>query len=258
VIKVKHFVIVFVIGLWQLTSALSEAGSSGISHRRIRLERGGSLDIVVVEKGSAKVKVVSSISSSSARTFGFEVGSNMTITDYADNTDALAVVSGGFMSSFRPPSPLGEIVISGRRVSPPHNSWLTTGMLCANERNVYVGEFNTDKIGLHDDCIQTGPIFIHDDQLRYTQDSSYSSDEMALVRSIQEQAFLCVTSTNTLILGTSSAMGLASLGRLAKDTLHCSTALRLTGYETTGLIYDGKLVGNDKLPLTSVIAIFEK
>jgi uncharacterized protein YigE (DUF2233 family) len=162
------------------------------------------------------------------------------------------------MSSFKPPSPLGEIVINGKRISPPHNSWLTTGMFCANNGNYYVGEFNNDKVGAQDDCIQTGPIFVRDDQLRYTNDSSFSSDEMALVKSIQQQTFLCVTSTNRLVLGATSAMGLISLGLLAKSTLHCSNALRLTGYETSGLIYDGNLVGNDKLPLTSVIAIFEK
>jgi uncharacterized protein YigE (DUF2233 family) len=182
----------------------------------------------------------------------------LTITDYAINTDALVVISGGFMSSFRPPSPLGELMISGKRLSPPHKSWLTTGIFCTDGKNYSVGEFENYKIGPREDCIQTGPMFIHDQQLRYTGNSSYSSDEMGLVNSVQEQAFLCVTIDEKLVLGTSSAMRLDTLGRLAQSVLHCSNALRLTGYETAGLVYNGNLLGNDKFPLTSVIAVFEK
>jgi uncharacterized protein YigE (DUF2233 family) len=81
---------------------------------------------------------------------------------------------------------------------------------------------------------------------------------MKLVKSVQMQSFVCVTKDDNLIFGVSTALSLDIFAQLVKTRLKCVNAMRLTGYKTAALYYEKGLIGNDDLPLTSVIAIFPR
>lgn len=236
---------------------MPETIAPGINHATINMANGGRIEAIVVDHNAGHVKVISSISTSNAREYGFDVGSTMTLSDYYQSTKPLAVLSGGFLSSFSPPLPLGQIVIDGNLVSQPHISWLTTGMFCASENGYFVEEFNPKKkIVPHSDCIQSGPLLIKNNEVRYDSNYNYSTAEMDLVKPVKDQAFVCVTRDGNLILGVSTPSRLDEFSHAVKTELQCANALGLTTFETAGLYYQEKLVGHDELPLTSVIAIF--
>ena len=62
----------------------------------------GQIDTIIVKKGSAKLQVISTQSEDDAQKYGFNLYDDLTISEYFGKTGAIAVVSGGFMSSFSP------------------------------------------------------------------------------------------------------------------------------------------------------------
>jgi len=127
-----------------------------------------------------------------------------------------------------------------------------------NKGNNYViAEFDLDSARKFNDCVQAGPLFVRDGQVRYSQNGEVSIDEEKLTKSNQMQSFVCTTDGKEFVMGVSTEMHLDVFAHLVREKLHCANALRLTSYLTTGLYFSQKLVGKDDLPLTSVIGIFK-
>jgi hypothetical protein len=241
-----------------LAPATAEQLTAGVRHESIAVAGGGVIDVIVVEDQKARARVISSLSTSNARTYGFNVAGSMTISDYYFDANPIAVVSGGFLRRYSPPTPSGMLIINNRQISRETLTWSGKGMFCADDQGYFVGRFDQDKANSYSDCVQSGPLFIEDGNVRYEAESKISEEEINWVNQIVMQAFVCVASDGNLVFGVSTAMGLDFFAKLAKKRLKCVNAIRLTGDDTAGLYYARNLIGNDDLPLTSVIAIFQR
>ena len=151
--------------------SVAESLYKGVEHRVIDAGN-GQVDAIIVGKNSAKLQVISTQSEEDAQEFNFRPYDSMTISEYCAKTRAIAVVSGGFMSSFSPPKELGALVIDGKIVSPPNSSWLGTGMFCTKGNDYVISEFNLSAASQFSDCVQSGPLFIRDGQIRSIKDIS--------------------------------------------------------------------------------------
>jgi uncharacterized protein YigE (DUF2233 family) len=169
------------------------------------------------------------------------------------------VISGGYMSSFSPPRPLGLVKVDGKQIGSPHTSWLGTGMFCTDGRQVKIAPFGQlSSNNTFTDCIQSGPLLISDGIVRYDNDKEIGAGEEKLVSSVQEQAFICIDSNYKVKLGVSDPIRLDEFSRFLSTKLNCQDALRLTGQRTAGLQTRSKLFGYDEFPLYSVIAVLPK
>ena len=237
---------------------LAEKVFEGVEHRVIDTDNHEQIDAIVVTGDAVNVHIVSSESEYNAKKYEFNVYDSMTISDYADKTGALALVSGGFLSSFSPPKELGAIVVNGKQISRPISTWLGTGMFCVKGNNYVITEFDLGSAREFNDCVQAGPLFIRDGHIRYSESGDISADEEKLVKSNQMQSFVCTTDGKEFVIGVSTEMHLDVFARVVREKLRCANALKLTGYLTAGLYFSQKLVaGKDDLPLTSVIGIFK-
>jgi hypothetical protein len=260
VFRISFSVVVIYFGMDSSWILAQESAPAGVDYVTLSVQNGGKISAVKLNGSSHIItaKVISSLSLSNASKYGFDAGSSMTLSDYYFSTKPIALVPGGFISSFSPPVPLGAIFINGRSISKPINTYLGAGMFCDDNGKYFIGDFNVINTQSFSDCIQSGPLFIQQGNVRYDSVSEISPDEQKLVRSVQMQTFACLTKTHDLILGISTEVKLDTFAEALKDKLGCFDAIRFTGYTTAGLYYWNGLVGYDRYPLTSVIALFRQ
>jgi uncharacterized protein YigE (DUF2233 family) len=235
----------------------SELLYPGVYHRTINAGAENTIEVVVVEPHTTKIAIVSSISSQNASLYNFDVGSDLSITDYYHYTHPIAMVTGGYLLSFSPPVPLGAIVIKGRTLSRPIHTWVGEGWFCTdgNEWSIKGDNMRETRSS---DCIQSGPLLISRGTLRYQLKETFSEGEGRVFSYSERQVFVCTTDDGSLVLGVStSPMRLDVLSDNIKDKLNCDNAIGLTGGDTAAMYYGRRLLGHDTLPLTSVIAVLK-
>lgn len=112
------------------------------------------------------------------------------LLDYLNRYRALAVMSGGYIDSYSPPTALGSVKSNGTLIAPPHNSWLTNGIFCSDAGRAIVQAAGSDdtKIDLRD-CVQAGPSLLNAGQ---AAPQSGGTQYLKLAESIQEQGFICI------------------------------------------------------------------
>lgn len=93
--------------------------------------------------------------------------------NYAANTQANAVISGGFIRDLNPITPLGGLKVEGNRISRLSERWKDSSVVCADDGRMNLSrEFATFEEG--ENCLQSGPTIF--DQNR-TEDSLRSDLE---------------------------------------------------------------------------------
>jgi hypothetical protein len=180
------------------------------------------------------------------------------LNDYRTLHNAEAVLSGGYIASFSPPTPLGLIKSDWTVVNAPHESWLTDGYFCSEPGRAQIQRWID--LAAFRDCLQAGPILLLQgeppkDLGRSRRPGSYKK----LENSVQEQAFICTVMPNELILGVTDKINLPALvDFLSRKETGCTDAIRLTGEQTAGLVLSDKEFGHDDYLFPSVIAVMPR
>lgn len=228
---------------------------TGATYSKIPLPDGqaGCAYFVTIDPATSVFRVLASGGGSAGSPRALYLG------DYIGRENARIIVSGGYMSSFSPPKALGLVKVKGTQISPPHTTWLGQGMFCTNGPRVEIGPFDTLKFvsDQFTDCLQSGPLLIDGGKVRYPK-SDAESGEQKLVKSEQNQAFICVDANKRVNLGVSDEIELDDFSNFLKEKLKCQNALRLTGHFTAGLQIGREVHGSDEFPLPSVIAVAPK
>jgi hypothetical protein len=130
--------------------------------------------------------------------------SGLPLAEYARSGNAKLVMSGGYLMSYSPASPLGLVLKGGRSVSREHNSWLTSAILCIyNDRSVaIVYASDGPRPNSAPDCIQAGPMLVNRGHAAFEPERVGASAKK-LWESLQEQAFVCVDDNGKILLGVS-------------------------------------------------------
>lgn len=214
--------------------------------------KGGGASVVTIDPKKSIFKLlVSGSEGQSSRA--------LLLGDYYRSSKAKIIISGGYMASFSPPTPLGLVKVDGTELSRPHKTWIGTGMVCAAGQQVRIAPFEalvSDKAST--DCIQSGPLLVQNGVAHYNDNDDIKIGEKKLVDSVQEQAFICIDGEQKIKLGVSDPIRLDDFTHILVDKLHCQDALRLSGGPTAGLETQFGLAGNGELPLHNVIAVFQK
>jgi hypothetical protein len=179
------------------------------------------------------------------------------IDDFFIESGAVIALSGGYMSSFSPPIPLGYLRSEGMNFGEKHESWLTAGVFCVNSEKAEIREMKSASM-IEGDCLQAGPIIVRNGINRYSATAGISIDELRLVNSVQEQAFVCINMADEIILGISEPIGLREFSSILVGDVGCVDALRLSGQNSAGLALTGRVLGSRELPLHNAIGVFPK
>lgn len=219
-----------------------------------------------VEAGSGQVRVFTPRSAFDQRGSKVErlksaIPDGLAMRDFAGLTGAVAVLAGGYVSSFSPVQPLGYVRSGSQVSSRVHRSWLVDAMLCANWRDFELGPFDElyQKRDSYADCLQIGPMVLLDGKRSFGGDRLPSA-ATKLLKARQRQGFVCRDDKGALLIGVSSEVPLDDfIPFLAKSTaqggLGCQTAARVTGSTTATLATPKDVFGPDKYLLPTAIAI---
>jgi hypothetical protein len=177
----------------------------------------------------------------------------LSLSDYITRYAAIAVVSGGYIDTYSPPTALGFVKSNGTLVAPPHNSWLTNGLFCSDAGRAVIQSAIPDGFR---DCLQAGPLLLSGGHESTQNNAGY----VKLAQSVQEQGFICLDSHSRVLLGVSDKINLQTLvDFLRRPDIDCKDALRLTGLDTAGLRDRSHLViGHDNYLFPDAIGVFAK
>jgi hypothetical protein len=180
------------------------------------------------------------------------------IKGYLVESMSQLVLSGGFMSSFFPPIPLGYVQIDGRAVNRKHVSRQLNGVFCAAPGRAAVTLWDSDfDPVLWRDCLQGGPLLISDRV--NILDASGLPD--VFVYEPLDRAFVGVDEGGRVALGIVEDIRLDELAELLRKGRfgQLIDVLNLAGSGSAGLTWrsqDGsiRLVGNGREFLATAIA----
>jgi hypothetical protein len=178
------------------------------------------------------------------------------LSDYLKLYRAIAVMAGGYIESYSPPTALGFVKSNGISTARAHDSWLTDGVFCSDVgRAIIQPSGSTVDRSSFRDCLQAGPLLLGKDIPSSQETPGYQK----LAQSVQEQTFICIDNQNRLVLGVTDKIDLATLIHfLSSPDMGCVSALRLTGLDTSGLRFGSQLFGHDDYLFPSAIGIFQR
>jgi Phosphodiester glycosidase len=179
------------------------------------------------------------------------------LTDYQEVFSAHVVLSGGYLSSFTPPLPMGFVKTRGIVINRPHKSWLFNGLICITPKTFLIEQYKDQhQADGCTDSLQTGQLLALGGENVLT----LTEENRALVNSVQQRAFVCTDSERRVILGVTgktTELPLATM-LVAKGTpFHCIDAISLSGQITAGLLIRGDNqsvhLGSIDIPLPNAI-----
>jgi hypothetical protein len=181
------------------------------------------------------------------------------LEEYLRRYSALAVMSGGYIDTYSPPTPLGLVKSNGILVQKPHRSWLVEGLFCSDiDRAQILLIENLEDQGRFRDCVQAGPVLLKggiEPDLPSRRNDSY----LKLASRQDEQVFVCINNKDEVLIGISSKMELRRLPQaLLQPALHCVDAIRMTSAVSGGLQVGDTLFGKDDFLFPSAIAIMRR
>ncbi|MEA2895473.1 MAG: hypothetical protein QOJ84_1088 [Bradyrhizobium sp.] len=185
-----------------------------------------------------------------------------TLWDYLRDERASAVFTGGYLGSFSPATPIGLVRYKSKTINnlKPSDPVLT-GLLCFGRQNddsaiLIVGLPQASSVEEWNSCLQAGPLIIVDGKI---QDELESLDERLKPRVTEaseqrktgftegsiERALVLKNERGQIVLAVSSPASLFALRSLvtlktAEGGFGAVSAIFLTGWQTAGLIVDGK------------------
>ena len=84
------------------------------------------------------------------------------LLNYATTSDALAVISGGFIRQINPLTPLGGLKTDGIVISDIHSKWQDSSVICTDDGQVRISR-SLDAFDNNKTCLQSGPTVIEAD-----------------------------------------------------------------------------------------------
>lgn len=186
--------------------------------------------------------------------------SGYTLDEYQRRYRALAVLSGGYIDDYSPPTPLGMVRSNGVQFGAIHRSWLVDGFYCARAGHAVITRVDNDQArnGFRD-CVQSGPLLLLDKQP--VRDPSRDSEApfKKFAQAAIERGFVCLTGTGEAILAVTEKIDLPTLtATLRQPEFNCVDAIGLTGAGSAGLRINDTLVGKDKFLYPSIIAVLPR
>jgi hypothetical protein len=182
------------------------------------------------------------------------------LQDYLRRFDAIAILSGGYIDTYSPPTALGFVKSDGNILSKEHTTWLTEGVFCSDSGRAIIETVgaSADRPKFRD-CLQAGPLILSKGKPPTDLPSRKSSGFQKLSASVQEQCFVCLDTNQQVLIGVADKMDLPTLtAALSRTEIGCVNALRLTGQDTAGLRLRDGLFGSDDYLFPSAVGIFRR
>ena len=126
----------------------------------------------------------------------------LSLSDLLIRYGALAVMSGGYIDTYSPPTALGFVKSNDILVAPPRNSWLTNGVFCSDKGRAVIQSGIPDNFR---DCLQAGPVLLSGGR---APPQSNNQGYTKLAQSVQEQGFICLDFQGHVVLGVSDKINL--------------------------------------------------
>jgi hypothetical protein len=183
--------------------------------------------------------------------------SGYSLREYLGHYGALAVLSGGYIDSYSPPTPLGLVRSNGLQISGIHNSWLVDGLFCSNPGHAEITLVDMDPMRQNfRDCVQSGPLLLLDKEKPNSPSREENPNYKKFAAAPIERTFLCLNGDGEAVLGISGKIELPKLvAALRGPEYRCTNAIGFTGAVSGGLRIGDKLVGKDDFLFPSVIAV---
>lgn len=181
------------------------------------------------------------------------------LEEYLRRYDAMAVLSGGYIDSYSPPTPLGFVKSDGVVIHGLHRSWLVEGLFCSDAGRARIILIdNTDVPSQFRDCVQAGPVLLlggAQPNLPGRQGEGYAR----LAKRSDEQTFVCISERQEVVLGVTSKMRLEDLvATLKRPEFLCVDAIRMTAWDSAGLQIGDLLYGKDAYLFPSAIGVLPR
>ena len=258
-------VVLFIIikfGFWSVNEVSIDKlqVTEGVTYLRKTLRSGNNIvhiDLFKVDTSKAAIgitnpKVVGSIDARRYDAYSIE--------EYATRGPYVVVQSGGFLSSWSPPSALGYVKVKGIEYNPVHDSWLTNGVFCTNCRKFEIKKFtSSESFSGWTSCLQAGPLIAEGGKivLNTARHTWYVTGEK------HRQSFMCKASDGRLIMGLAEDVSLADFSRslIASEEdggIGCIDAVLLTSKGIAGIYSsnpDIPQVGSVDVPLPNAIVV---
>ncbi len=185
----------------------------------------------------------------------------LSLKEYAKIEEFRVVQSGGFLSSWSPPYPLGYVKIRGKEYNRHHNSWLTTGVFCTNGRDFSITEFaSPSQFEKWISCIQAGPLVIKDSKV--VLDTKRNT--WFITGDRHRQSFICKKNGGRILMGIAEDVSLKSLADVMRkpenqNGFGCIDAVTLMSKGVSGVLVNTEThqetFGNVDVPLPNAIVI---
>lgn len=213
------------------------------------------IDLIIIDAQ----KLEKGIGLSSPQIFENKNYTGLSLQEYARLGDYKIVQSGGFLSSWTPPYPLGYVKIRNKIYNRVHDTWVTEGVFCTDGREFEIFSYKSEnQFEKWPSCIQAGPLISIDGEivLQTTRNTGL------ITKKRHRQSFVCKTYEDDLILGIAENVKLTSLSKhlvLPKNIggIGCSDTTLLTSKGVSG-IYNKEndiSIGNVKVPFPNVIVV---
>ncbi len=236
--------------------------ANGISIQSVQLAGGKNLHIIRVSLDSFDIRVLSPlVPLDGAERYNRDpdrVARGYYLDDYKRRFGADAVLAGGYINTYSPPTSLGLVRSNGQVVSPQRESWLVEAALCSDKGSIKIDLVDLVRLPFRD-CVQAGPLLLKAGKSPNELASRKAPGFSKLSQSVQEQNFVCVASDGRVLLGVSDKIDLPTLVlALQRPDVSCVDAIRLTGLDTAGLRVGAVLFGNDDYLYPDAIGVIRR
>jgi hypothetical protein len=183
-----------------------------------------------------------------------EYGGAQTLFALKDNSHAEAVLSGGFMTTFYPPVPLGFLKHSGSELNRPASSELLNGIVTSEGNRLEIRRFNNPADCLAE-CLQAGPLLVSDKRVSLPEhyaDSGIEGDyRRALVATLPDGYFVLAIASGAKL----RALATFLAAPVERGGMGCQDALNLSGSTSAGMLWENNSEGDTKTPIASALAV---
>jgi Phosphodiester glycosidase len=181
------------------------------------------------------------------------------LEDYLSRYDALASISAGYVVSFSPPTPLGQIKSDGVIVGQPHSSWATEAVFCSDKGKALIESSPSADIPGYRDCLQIGPLLLRDGTAPagLLNSTGRGADYDRMIKGQVGQAVICIDRGGRIVLGVSAKSVALSVvvTTLQGPELDCANAVRL---QPGGMRVNGVLFGVDQYLHPSALLVLRR
>lgn len=178
---------------------------------------------------------------------------NDTLLGIMNATKAKVVLSGGFLSAYSPPIPAGLVKQNGVLRNRISEDVLLNGLVTSGHGHVEIQRINVN--ACLSDCLQAGPLLVHDFQVY--QPSIYANSQ---IEGHRRRAFIATLPHDYVVVGIAEDASLKSLAEFLgsspdRNGLGCESAINLSGGASAGLAWDQGSQGSTIFSLANALVI---